>query len=149
MHRKKLQFIALFLACNSYAATVEPVMFENTKTYCFGRYLVDVPTEAELKNFGNKYYATAIESGVGREAFKKAVADKSELLKNEKWKGGFKYSSSEFDSSEDQRMLISKANLYGDIAYGIDTFKMASSNKIGAGRYFYTSGKGFDDIRIK
>ncbi|AZN35282.1 T6SS immunity protein Tli4 family protein [Iodobacter ciconiae] len=134
------------LIANTYAA--EQTMFEKTKTYCFGRYLVNMPAEVELKNFGNKYYATIIELGTGREAFKKAITEKTELLKNETWKGGFKYSSSEFDGNEDQRILISKANLYGDIAYGIDTFKIMPSNKPGAGRYFYTSGKGYDDIRI-
>jgi catechol-2,3-dioxygenase len=50
----------LALAANSWAA--EQVMFEKTKTYCFGRYLVDVPNEAELASEGNSYKELKIHS---------------------------------------------------------------------------------------
>ncbi|MDW5416656.1 T6SS immunity protein Tli4 family protein [Iodobacter sp. CM08] len=123
-------------------------MFENTKTYCFGRYLVDVPYVAELKGFGNKYLSTAIESGTGRDLFKKIIKEKIDALKNENTKRGFKYVNEEFAGDDEKRILISKADLYGDVAYGIDTFKINPKNKAGGSIYFYTAGQGYDDKRI-
>ncbi|WP_233702284.1 T6SS immunity protein Tli4 family protein [Iodobacter ciconiae] len=113
----------LALAANSYAA--EQTMFEKTKTYCFGRYLVNVPNEAELKNEGNGYLSSS-----GIKTLKTTKADINKLitlkefeLTNEKDKKDYILSESQFKNNDQQRMIISSATRYGSTAYGIDTFK--------------------------
>ena len=55
-----LPVLALFASAPLHAS--ESAMFEKKRTYCFGRYLVDIPVEAVLVDGGNEYLGTSIEA---------------------------------------------------------------------------------------
>ncbi|WP_156183685.1 MULTISPECIES: T6SS immunity protein Tli4 family protein [Chromobacterium] len=123
-------------------------MFEKSKTYCFGRYVVDVPLELELIGGTNKYISGSIDSGRGPQKFKELVAKSLEKRKSENYKRGFKYAGSEFEGDNNKRIIVSKADLYSTTAYGIDAYLLVPSTRPGAGTYFYTGGEGFDGKSI-
>jgi hypothetical protein len=64
--------------------TAETKMFETTQTYCFGRFLVDVPRETELRTSGHRYYGRSFETGQGAEEFKIKVASMIEKRKKKR-----------------------------------------------------------------
>ncbi|AMC36614.1 hypothetical protein VN23_19470 [Janthinobacterium sp. B9-8] len=120
-------------------------MFEKTKTYCFGRYLVDVPNEAELASEGNSYKELKIQSKkTSSEIFEKIIKEQEELLKNEKNVRSYKYVETRFAGNKNQRMIVSSRFAFNDKAFGIDTYK-----KVTNGYSFITSDRSFDDVRIK
>ncbi|TDR70182.1 T6SS immunity protein Tli4 family protein, partial [Paludibacterium purpuratum] len=129
-----------WLAPTLYAA--EPVMFDKTKTYCFGRYLVDIPVEAELKGQGNNYYAASIKSGKGMPDFTARMNAALTKRKNEPGKHGFKYVKSVYPEGGDRQIVVGKADLWGSTAYSIDAFVRMSLQKTGAGQFFYLSEEG-------
>jgi hypothetical protein len=118
-------------------------MLDKTQTYCFGRYLVDIPLAAELKGQGNTYYAATINSGRGGSDFTAKVNAALAQRKNESGKHGFKYVKSEFPEGRDRQIIVAKADLWGDSAYSIDAFVRMPSQKKGAGQFFYLSEEGF------
>jgi hypothetical protein len=67
------------LTCTSSIA--EEVLSGETKTYCFARFLVDVPREVVLTGRRGKYYAKEFETGRGAEEFKIIIASMLEKRK--------------------------------------------------------------------
>jgi len=117
-------------------------MFDKTQTYCFGRYLVDIPLDAELKGQGNAYYATKIHTGFGIAEFNAKVNAALTKRKNEPGKRGFKYVKSVYPEGGDKQIVVGKADLWSTTAYSIDAFVRMSSQKKGAGQFFYLSEEG-------
>jgi len=118
-------------------------MFDKTQTYCFGRYLVDIPIGAVQKGQGNTYYATRINSGKGIPDFTTRVNAALTKRKNEPGKHGFKYVKSEFPEGGDKQIIVAKADLWGTSAYSLDAFVKIASQKVGSGHFYYLSGEGF------
>ncbi|AZN37452.1 T6SS immunity protein Tli4 family protein [Iodobacter ciconiae] len=130
------------LIANTYAA--EQAMFERTKTYCFGRYLVDMPNEAELAGEGNSYKELQIKSKkMSSELFEKTIKEQEGILKNEKNTRSYKYVETRFAGNKNQRMIVSSRFAFNDKAFGIDTYKRTTN-----GYSFITSDRSFDDVRI-
>lgn len=111
------------LALDAYAS--EPNMFDHMKTYCFGRYLVDIPVQAKLINAGNKYGNAAIEARrLSLEEFN-ALVDKriSGLKAKDPALGIYRYDS-EIKLAERARILLSKEEAFGSLLHRIDSFKL-------------------------
>ena len=122
---------------NAAVTTAEVHMFEHTKTYCFGRFLVKIPTEAKLENQWNEYYAKRIDIGRGKEEFQEKVKEMLEKRKNKTGKRGFKYVRSEYPEGGNDQIIIGKADLYGEDGYSMDVFAWRKG-----GYYFYFTDAG-------
>ncbi|WP_293935246.1 T6SS immunity protein Tli4 family protein [Iodobacter sp.] len=137
-------FVAI-LGFNTNTYAVEPTMFENTKTYCFGRYLVDVPVAAELKNYGNSYIATKIDILKANSVkFEEMAAEAESKLKGKTQKEDAKLVEVKYPNSKENRIIVSVLTAFGSDIYGIDTFKYA-----GNGYVFKTSGETFSSKLIE
>jgi hypothetical protein len=126
------------------AHAVEAMMFEYTDTYCFGRFLVDVPREAELRGQDNQFYAKRIDVGRGKEAFQAKIEEALNKRKNETGKRGFKLVRNEYPESVINQIIVSKADLYGDILYLMDVFALRRP-----GYYFHFTAGPYDGERIE
>jgi hypothetical protein len=137
------------LACspqsgNTLDNAVETKMFEHTNTYCFGRFLVDIPREAALEGQSNEFYTKRIETALGKEEFYEEVKKILNKRKNETGKRGFKFLRNEYPEGGDIQIIVSKADLYGDIVYAIDVFALRK-----LGYYFYFTIEGYNENQIE
>jgi hypothetical protein len=116
------------------------------QTFCFGRYLIDVPTNAVLASSGNQYLSEdGIESKrMSKEDFWKMISEREKVLKQQTNPGLDKYFATHFANDKDKRMLVSIAKPFGDTSYGIDTYKFTAS-----GYAITTSSTALDDKQIK
>ncbi|MDW5416655.1 T6SS immunity protein Tli4 family protein [Iodobacter sp. CM08] len=122
----KIAIFATLLGFNTYTYAVEPTMFENTKTYCFGRYLVDVPVAAELKNEGN-HFITDKEISIKKILsfdLNKNISSREKELKEQKDTEEYRLIDSKSLDGNNEKIIVSSATRFGSTAYGIDTFKM-------------------------
>ncbi|WP_061940532.1 T6SS immunity protein Tli4 family protein [Collimonas pratensis] len=118
----------------------DPMMSE-TKTYCVGRFLVDVPKDAEINGQSNEFIYGRIESEKTqidpkafaaqmekREATLKAVnPDKSRSLKEA------------YSVGLSGKVLVTFENVYGDKDYGFEAYKLDHD------RLFSLKQKNFDE----
>ena len=118
-------------------------MFDKTNTWCFGRFQVDIPWEAEFRTQGGDFLVAEIESGRGKENFRAAVNAAVDKVKNETFERGFKFERLVYPENDDKQIIVSKADLYGDIAYGLSGFAM-NQNKHESNHYYYFSATGYD-----
>ncbi|WP_141111229.1 T6SS immunity protein Tli4 family protein [Chromobacterium haemolyticum] len=122
MNRLALLLALLMTSPALYAA--ENKMFDKMKTYCFGRYLVDIPHEAELKGQGNKYIAASIKTEkISREAMLKLAEKKELTLKNEDDKYEDQFAETRFSNSPDKRLVLAKSEPFGRLIYSLDAYK--------------------------
>jgi hypothetical protein len=121
-------------------------MFDKTRTWCFGRYLVDIPVQTTLESNGNEYYASEINYGEGFPAFRDMVNATLEKLKSDK--DTYKYEKILYPESADRQIIIGKADLYGDIAYSVNAFTMSPRGRPGSGYFFYLSGSAYDEKKL-
>ncbi|EEG09509.1 hypothetical protein FuraDRAFT_1449 [Pseudogulbenkiania ferrooxidans 2002] len=118
-------------------------MFDKMKTYCFGRYLVDVPYEAELKGQGNTYLSTTIKTERGGEALlRQKIENKLNELKEGKAASKRFQFNREIAPSKTSHLLLGYKEAFGSPMYSIDSFKWDR------GWIFTTSRGPYDDKKI-
>jgi hypothetical protein len=121
-------------------------MFDKTRTWCFGRYLVDVPREAELKYQSNNYAVAKINSEFDVRKFRAMVNETLEKRKNVK--DIYEYSRSEYPEDSVRQIIVSMRNLWGHVAYAVDAFTLNPKYKPGSGYFFYLSGTAYPPENI-
>ena len=121
-------------------------MFEKTKTYCFGRYVVDVPVEAELYSTWHSYSVGEINPGFGVPKYREMIDATLKKLKNKEDR--YEYVRSEYPEGGDKQIIISRVDLFGKMSYRIDAFTLNQRGIPGAGYFFYYSGTGYDENRL-
>ncbi|AXE33727.1 T6SS immunity protein Tli4 family protein [Chromobacterium phragmitis] len=132
--------LALMLLASTTVHAAESPMFDKMKTYCFGRYLVDVPYEAELKGQGNKYIDDSIQvTKMSEAALKEQIAKK---LINLNKKAYPYYSFNREIKGSNGVILLGYKEAFKDPMYSIDSFKWER------GIAFITSGTAYDDKTI-
>jgi hypothetical protein len=119
----------------------DSAMFDKTRTWCFGRYLVDIPIHTTLQSNGNKYFGSKINYGEGFPAFRSMV--NATLEKRKKGEDISIYLRSEYPEDSHRQIIVSKVDLYGHTSYDIDAFTMSPKNKPGSGYFFYLSGNAY------
>jgi hypothetical protein len=122
----------------------ESQMFDKMKTYCFGRYLVDVPYEAELKGQGNTYLSTTIKTERGGETLLRQKIEKrlNELKEGKAASERFQFNR-EIAPSKKSHLLLGYKEAFGSPMYSIDSFKWDRG-------WIFTTSKGpYDDKRIE
>ena len=129
-------------------------MFEQMKTYCFGRFLIDVPRDAELKYHNNDYAVAKINSEIDVRKYDTLVKETLEKRKDEQGKRAFRFVRTEYPEGGDRQIIISKADLYGKNSYGVDAFTLNPRYTLGNGYFFYISSdahseKNLDNILNK
>lgn len=113
-------------------------MFEHTKTWCFGRFIVKIPTEAKFESQWNEYYAKTIETGRGKEGFHEKVKAALEKRKNATHKYDDLYEKSEYPEGGNDQIIISKhKSISGRMVYSMDVFALRKANY-----YFYFTDAG-------
>jgi hypothetical protein len=108
---------------------METTMDGRMKTWCFGRYLVDMPIEARLTGGDNEYLGTEIKTErMAREAFRERVEKRIERIKagygddaNPSRDG--RELDKRIDVGEDGVILVSHEPVFDDTHYYLDTFK--------------------------
>lgn len=133
--------LALLMACPAiYAA--ENKMFDKMRTYCFGRYLVDIPYEAELKGQGNNYQGASIKSVRGGEGQYKGMIEKriGELKDGKSASGLFKFEK-EIGSIASGNLLLGYKVAFGSPMYSIDSFKLDKGWIFTTSKAPYSPGK--------
>lgn len=102
----------------------EPGM-TNVKTYCFGRYLVDVPADAQINGEVYQYKYGAIEAqhvADSHVAIKDYTARTVSSLKSTKAESGYAYDSS-VDVDPQTTIVVSISKPYGRENFGIDVVR--------------------------
>jgi len=114
------------------------------QTFCFGRYLIDVPTTAVLASSGNKYIAGSIDAHrTTQDGFVRMIDEVKQSLKEQPDKGDFQYSGERFSHDRNRRIILSVAHPYGSTGYRIDAFRMTQN-----GFAFVTSALDMDEKKI-
>jgi len=130
----------------------EPIMFDKMKTYCFGRYLVDVPLEAEMLEQRNSYVFGTINVGFGVPEYRDLLKKTLEKRKNEQGKRSFKFVRTEYPEEgdrQDRQIIVSMADLYGRNSYGVDAFTLNPKDKPGGGYFFYLLEQSYNEKKIE
>jgi len=140
--------VLALLALSPIVHATETKMFEKMKTYCIGRYLVDVPVEAEVLGWRNSYALGTINVGFGVPKYRELVKETLEKRKNEPGKRGFKFVRTEYPEEGDSQIIISKADLYGRNSYGVDAFTLNPRGIPGNGYFYYLSGQAYNEKKI-
>jgi hypothetical protein len=136
-------FLALMLLTSIPVYAAEPQMFEKMKTYCFGRYLVDVPYEAEPKGQGNTYLSTTIKTEHGGETLlRQKIENRLNELKEGKTASERFLLNREIEPSKTSHLLLGYKEAFGSLMYSIDSFKWDR------GWIFTTSRAPYDDKKI-
>ncbi|MCL1860397.1 MAG: T6SS immunity protein Tli4 family protein [Proteobacteria bacterium] len=147
-----LRMLALILlALSTSVHATETKMFEKMKTYCIGRYLVDVPVEAEMLGWRNSYALGAIGVGFGVPKFRELVKETLEKRKNQQGKRSFKFVRTEYPEEgdrQDRQIIISQADLYGSKPYEIDAFTLNPRGIPGGGYFFYLFSKVINEKNL-
>jgi hypothetical protein len=98
-------------------------MYENMKTYCFGRYLVDIPVKAELVKGYNKYLGSEVKyKKMEWKEFQEILDKRITKLKSGNAKDDAELEK-EIKIDEYSTVLISREDVFGDMQYHIDAFK--------------------------
>jgi len=119
------------------AFAAETVMDEKMQTWCFGRYLIDVPMEARTLGGANEYLGTRIYSEkMTRGAFQEMVTKRVEDIKAGYGPNRRKY------STPDGRVLEKK------IAVGEDGVILTSWWAPSSNKYYYLESFKFDRGRV-
>ncbi|WP_146176580.1 T6SS immunity protein Tli4 family protein [Chromobacterium sp. Panama] len=140
MNRLALLLTLLMTSPALYAA--ENKMFEKMRTYCFGRYLVDIPNEAEFKGQGNNYQGASIKSERGGEGLLKQKIEKrlAELKKGSSSSDYFEFNK-EIVPSKNSHLLVGYQVAFGSPMYSIDSFKLDKGWVFSTSKSPYSPGK--------
>jgi hypothetical protein len=140
--------LVLLSACtqrsHSDISSLESTMFDKTRTWCFGRYLVDIPIHTTLQSNGNKYFGSKINYGEGFPAFRSMVNAAMNEREDGTWRRRYAYMRSEYPEGADKQIIVGTNDLYGEIVYSIEAFAMSPKHKVGSGYFFYLSGHPYD-----
>jgi hypothetical protein len=106
---------------------LESAMFEKMQTWCFGRYLMDVPKEARLRGSGIEYLGRSIESErMTRDEFKAKVSESINDFKEESYRVGRCGFDREIEVGDEGVIIIGKKVVYqDDISYKFNTYKFS------------------------
>jgi hypothetical protein len=100
-----LGLMLTLLAHHLYAA--EPVMLDKIQTYCFGRYLVDIPLAAELKEQGNTYQGATINiEKMGPKVYQERIDQKIKDLKAQTYAASYDQFKREIKADSHAKMLF-------------------------------------------
>jgi len=109
-------------ACSTLYA--EPQMSSN-RAQCFGRYLIDLPTSANLIGNGNKYVIATINSEKKNIVeFKKTIEEKRKELAPPKDKFYFSLVDTKFSDSNIKRIFLSHTKAGSHDLYQLDGYKL-------------------------
>ena len=130
MKHFSIRIVALTALFATFTIYADPMM-ASTRTYCFGRYLIDIPVDAPVVASGNEYISTQIKfEKLDASGFDKQVQAKENKYKNNAEEGGQKYVKTIFSDSKNKRLIVSLADTLGYKIYGIDTYKIARPGSI-------------------
>lgn len=118
-------FVVGVLISSSACAAGENGMAD-VKTYCFGRYAIDVPVAAHLNGQRGEYIAGAIESSPAKESradFERRVAARIEEYKAGKISNKYAFDR-EIAVGRDGFIISSSAIVFGRKSYGLEAFKL-------------------------
>ncbi|MDR2093314.1 MAG: hypothetical protein LBP58_08395 [Azoarcus sp.] len=138
-----LAFLTFFACSISHAS--EATMFEYADTYCFGRFLVNVPREAVLDGQWHDYYAEPFKIGRGKEEFHAKVKAMLEKRKNITHEYEDHYERSEYPDNSNNQIIVSKhKSIMGDMSYALDVFALRK-----LGYYFYFTAEARSERQIE
>ncbi|WP_266171355.1 T6SS immunity protein Tli4 family protein [Dyella subtropica] len=118
----------------------EPMMSE-TKTYCVGRFLVDVPKDAEINGQNNEFIYGRIESEktqIDPKAFADQMEKREATLKAINPDKGRSLEEA-YSVGPTGRVMVTFENVYGDKDYGFEAYKLDHD------RLFSLKQKNFDE----
>jgi len=124
----------------------ELAMFEPMKTYCFGRYQVDIPAKAVLEANGNSFLLGKINTGFGVPTYRELLKETLEKLKNKEDR--YEYVKSEYPEDSYKQIIIRRVDLFGEMSYGVDAFTLNPRGIPGGGYFFYLSEGSYDENRM-
>ncbi|MBV8048880.1 MAG: hypothetical protein JO171_17155 [Paludibacterium sp.] len=118
-------------------------MFDKTQTYCFGRYLVDIPLDAELKGQGNLYQGARITTEkIGPQVLQARIDKKRDALKQGTYAASYYQFKREIKLENNGTILLGYDDPFNTPMYSIDSFKWER------GMAFITSQGAYDDKTI-
>ncbi|KAF1039699.1 MAG: hypothetical protein GAK33_01540 [Burkholderia lata] len=123
--RMILSFVVGVLISSSACAAGESSMTD-VKTYCFGRYSVDVPAAAQLNGQRGEYIAGAIESNPTKESradFERKISARIDDYKTGKIQNKYAFDR-EIAVGHDGFIISSSAIVFGRKSYGLEAFKL-------------------------
>jgi len=97
-----------------------------TKTYCIGRFLIDVPKEAEINGQGYEFMFGRVNSEkteIDAKGFATRMTNREAEIKTKKIKSIYQLTKTISPSSE-SRIFLASRNAFGSIAYGFDAYRI-------------------------
>jgi hypothetical protein len=125
---------------------METTMDGRMKTWCFGRYLVDMPMEARRIGGYNQYLGTRVETErMTREAFRERVEKRIERIRagyadDAKSRRDHRVLDKRIDVGEDGVILVGHKPVFDDTHYYLDTFKFDKEWVFMTSKPFYSTG---------
>ena len=123
-------------------------MMKDTKTYCFGRFLIDLPKAAEVNGQAYEFMFGKIEVErfpKGEEAFVQKMKEREEELKaavKTARKGEYILTTTHLSGRPDAKIFVTSRTVYGDTANGFELYRYSSS------ALFSMKGKAFDPAKF-
>lgn len=121
------------LSASGYAAGGGAV--SETQTYCFGRFLIDLPKAAEINGQRYEYMFGAIETGrtppkpnIHQDGFVEMMKAREADLRAVTKDGKYSYADSRLASEPKSRILVTSRTAFGSKAYGFEAYR--SSNNV-------------------
>jgi hypothetical protein len=137
-----MAFCAFLITLTCYAKG--PVM-SDTNTYCIGRFLVDVPKDAQINGQAYQYLYGRIDSehsAAAQDELATDVTKKESALKRVKADQGYSLDST-VSAGADSKIVISKSEPFGRVHYAFDAFR-ADANTV-----FSMQASPFNDAIFK
>jgi len=125
MKHFSIRIVALTALFATFTIYADPMM-ASTRTYCFGRYLIDIPADAPVVASGNEYISTQIKfEKLDASGFSGRVEAKENKYKNADSEYNAKFVKLAYSKDNNKRIVISLLNAFGSKIYGIDAYKLA------------------------
>jgi hypothetical protein len=99
---------------------------QDTQTYCFGRFLIDLPKTAEVNGQAYEFMFGKIESERflgGAEGFEKKMKESESTFKAVTREGKYSYANSRLTGSPTSRILVTSRTAFGSKAFGFEAYR--------------------------
>lgn len=96
----------------------------DTRTYCFGRFLIDLPGDAEVQ--GQRYdfmFGQITSRPIGEAEFASSLKEREEALKAGKHKDDFKLTDVRLTANTDRRIFIVSDEIFGKKLYEFEAYR--------------------------
>lgn len=97
-----------------------------TKTYCLGRFLIDVPKESEIAGQGYEFMFGRVNSektGIDTKGFATRMTNREAEIKTKKIKNIYQLTKT-ITPSPESRIFLASRNAFSSIAYGFDAYRV-------------------------